>query len=105
MSKDLNIKMLGKRIQQGRMKKDLTQFALAEDIGVSQNFLGDVERGLKAPSIRTCIKLSNILGISLDTLFAESLELREDTDDVYLTEKQLKVLKKIAKEIKTNFFD
>lgn len=47
----LNLEMLGKRIRQGRLKLDLTQYALAEEVGVSQNFLGDIERGIKAPSI------------------------------------------------------
>jgi transcriptional regulator with XRE-family HTH domain len=105
MSKYLNVEMLGKRIQQGRLKKGFTQFALAEDVGVSQNFLGDVERGLKAPSITTCIRLSNILGISLNDLFNESLEVQEDLDDIYLTDKQVVILKKVVKEIKSNFFD
>ena len=73
MTSYLNLEMLGKRIKQGRLKLDLTQYALAEEVGVSQNFLGDIERGIKAPSITTAIRLSNVLGISLDVLFAESL--------------------------------
>lgn len=104
MSNNINQEMFGKRIKQARLKKDLTQYALAEEVGVSQNFLGDVERGLKLPSISTCIKLSNVLGISLDTLFNESLKVSEDSE-IYLTDKQLIILKKIAKEIKENFFD
>lgn len=104
MTKNINHEMLGKRIKQARLQKDMTQYALAEEVDVSQNFLGDVERGLKTPSISTCIKLSNVLNISLDTLFNESLTLAED-EELYLTDKQLNILKKIAKEIKENFFD
>lgn len=105
MSEFLNLHMLGKRIRDGRLKMDLTQFALAEEVGVSQNFLGDVERGLKVPSITTSIRLANVLGISLDVLFSDSLTIKEDVDDFYITDKQLSVLRKVVKDIKNNFYD
>ena len=44
MSEYLNLNMLGKRVRAGRLSKDMTQYALAEEVGVSQNFLGDIER-------------------------------------------------------------
>lgn len=104
MSNVLNTEMLGKRIRTERNNKRLTQFALADEIGVSQNYLGDIERGVKAPSVTTAIRLANVLNVSLDTLFADSLEINlAEEEDVYLTDKQLKVLKKVVKEIKDNF--
>lgn len=106
MSKYLNMKMLGKKVRQGRLKKDMTQFALAEEIGVSQNFLGDIERGIKAPSITTAIRLANVLDMSLDALFADSLDVpASEVADVYLTEKQLNVLKKMVKDFRNNFME
>lgn len=103
MSEYLNLKMLGKKVREERLKKDMTQFALAEEVGVSQNFLGDVERGLKAPSITTSIRLANILEISLDVLFADSLTMKEDVEDFYVTDRQLSILKKFVKDVKNNF--
>lgn len=106
MAKYLNLEMLGKRIKQGRLKKDMTQFALAEEVGVSQNFLGDIERGIKAPSITTSIRIANVLGISLDVLFSESIDLEvNETADIYFTDKQLSILKKIVKDVKNTFID
>lgn len=105
MSEYLNLKMLGKRVREERIKKDLTQFALAEEVGISQNFLGDVERGLKAPSITTSIRLSNVLEISLDVLFADSLTVKENVEDFYVTDRQLSILKKFVKDVKNNFND
>ena len=106
MATYLNLEMLGKRIKQGRLKLDLTQYALAEEVGVSQNFLGDIERGLKAPSITTAIRLANVLNISLDVLFAESLTAQvNEANDIVLTDKQLALLKKIVKDVKDNFVD
>lgn len=105
MSEYLNLKMLGKKVREERLKKDMTQFALAEEVGVSQNFLGDVERGLKAPSITTSIRLANVLEISLDVLFADSLTMKEDVEDFYVTDRQLSILKKFVKDVKNNFND
>ena len=106
MSTHFNLEMLGNRVKQGRVKLDLTQYALAEEIGVSQNFLGDIERGIKAPSITTAIRLANVLNISLDVLFAESLTNQvSETDDIVLTDKQLSLLKKIVKDVKDAFVE
>lgn len=104
MSDVLNTEMLGKRIKTERTNKKLTQFALADEIGVSQNYLGDIERGVKAPSVTTAIRLANVLNVSLDTLFADSLQINlEEDEEIYITDKQLKVLKKVVKVIKDNF--
>src|SRR5574344_2938153 len=104
MQNYLNLEVLGKRVRQGRLKKDMTQYALAEEVGVSQNFLGDIERGVKAPSITTSIRLANVLGISLDVLFAESLKIEADeTKDIYLTDNELAIAKKFIKELRNNY--
>ena len=106
MSVYLNLNMLGKRVRAGRLSKDMTQYALAEEVGVSQNFLGDIERGIKAPSITTAIRLANVLNMSLDTMFADSLTIpANEVADVYLTDKQLAVLKKMVKEFRDNFME
>ena len=106
MATYLNLEMLGKRIKQGRLRLDMTQYALAEEIGISQNFLGDIERGIKAPSITTAIRLANVLNISLDVMFAESLTNQvNETKDVVLSDAQLTVLKKFIKDMKDTFVD
>ena len=106
MTSYLNLEMLGKRIKQGRLKLDLTQYALAEEVGVSQNFLGDIERGIKAPSITTAIRLANVLGMSLDIMFAESLTNQvKETEDIILSDKQVSIMKKFVKDIKDSFVE
>jgi len=106
MTSYLNLEMLGKRIKQGRLKLDLTQYALAEDVGVSQNFLGDIERGIKAPSITTAIRLANVLGMRLDVMFAESLtNAVHEADDLVLTDKQMSLVKKFVKDVKDSFVE
>ena len=66
----------------------------------------DIERGIKAPSITTAIRLANVLNMSLDTMFADSLTIpANEVADVYLTDKQLAVLKKMVKEFRDNFME
>ncbi len=107
MSAVINNKDLGNRIRRIRKEKYLTQFALAEEIGVSPNFLGDVERGVKSPSLETIVCLANVLDVSLDYLLFESLKHSDIAEDneMYLTDKQLNILKGVVRTIKDTFVD
>ena len=97
-------KAFGKKIRDARKSMKLTQFELAEKINVSQNFLGDIERGLKLPSVPKLIVLSNVLNLSLDSMFAASLITPiEEPKEIYYTDKQLLVIKKIIEMINDNF--
>lgn len=100
----INKKSFGRKIKEARNVLGLTQAELAEKIGVSQNFFGDIERGIKMPSLPKLIILSNTLKVSLDYLFAESLDnvLNED-EDVYYTDKQMAIIKNVVKSITNNF--
>jgi len=105
MNKNLiNKKDLGRKIKEARNMADLTQAELAEKIGVSQNFLGDIERGIKMPGLPKLILLCNNLKISLDYLFSESLDnvLNED-GEMYFTDKQMAIIKNMVKSITNNF--
>lgn len=100
----INKKLFGKKIKDARTNLDLTQFQLAEKIGVSQNFLGDIERGIKLPSLSKLILLSNTLKVSLDFLFADSLDnILYEPDETYYTDKQMAIIKNVVKTITTNF--
>ncbi len=100
----INRLLFGKKVKNAREKANLTQFALAEKLDISPNFLGDVERGIKLPSLEVTIDLCNTLKLSLDTLFSDSLDiyLSEDKTEIY-TDKQLAVLKNVIKVITDNF--
>lgn len=97
-------KSFGKKIKNARKEMGLTQFELAEKINVSQNFLGDIERGIKLPSLPKLILLSNVLKLSLDNMFLDSLDnALEEPEEIYYTNKQLTVMKKVIKMINDNF--
>ena len=60
------MKVIGRRIRKQRIKKGLTIQKLAELLGLSNNFMGQVERGISTPSLETLIKIADKLELSLD---------------------------------------
>ena len=103
-NKVINKKLFGKKIREARERLDLTQFELSEKIGVSPNFLGDIERGIKLPSLNKLILLSNTLKLSLDSMFADSLDnILSEPEQIYYTDRQLAIMKNVIKTINDNF--
>lgn len=59
-------KNMGLRIKEKRKSLKLTQEEIAEMLDISVKHFSEVERGLTGLSIENLIKLSNILGVSID---------------------------------------
>ncbi|MCT4566552.1 MAG: helix-turn-helix domain-containing protein [Maledivibacter sp.] len=66
MKYDLNI--MGKRIREERVKRNLTIEQLSELIDVSPSFLGLVERGSRGLSIEKLASVAEAFDISIDSL-------------------------------------
>ena len=64
---------MGDRIKEARKKKKLTQEQLAERLEISVEFIGQIERGLKLPSMQVFIKLIEVLNVSADYLLRDSV--------------------------------
>lgn len=64
---------LGDRIRETRKKRGLTQEQLAERLEISVEFIGQIERGLKLPSMQVFIKLIEVLNVSADYLLRDSV--------------------------------
>ena len=60
-------------IRENREAKGLTQEQLAELIGRSTGYVGQLERGLTFPSMPILAKLVDVLGIDANTLFYEDI--------------------------------
>lgn len=72
---DDNIYNMGSNIRTARMRADLTQEKLAEIIGVTPQYLSDLERGLVGTSIPTLVKICRKLNVSADfILFGRNRE-------------------------------
>ena len=71
---------LGDRIRQYRKKMRLTQETLALNSGINASFLGDVERGLKKPSIESLEKLLRALGVTFQEFFDFETDIKSFKD-------------------------
>ena len=69
----MDSKTLGNRIREARIKKQHTQQKLAEMAGISQIYLGEIERGTKMPSLRSFIKIIEALDLSADYVLRDEL--------------------------------
>ena len=65
-------------IKVARAEKDMTQKALAEQVGISRQTMNAIEQGEYNPTIRLCRKICRVLGKSLDELVWEENENEED---------------------------
>lgn len=59
---------LGMRIKYLRKRRNLSQEDLALEAGVNKNYLSDLERGQRNPTLKILEKISNALGISISEL-------------------------------------
>lgn len=61
--------LFGKKLRTLRRANDMTQENLAEKIGVSVEFISNVERGINAPSFETLEKMANVFKVKYKDLF------------------------------------
>lgn len=64
---------LGKRIRFRRRRLKLSQQDMARAVQISASYYGNIERGLRIPSIDTLVAIANALNVGVDFLLAESL--------------------------------
>lgn len=64
-------RMIGKRIQEIRKKKGLTQEQLSELIDVSPHHLSALERGVYGIKMQTLVNILNCLECSADEVFCD----------------------------------
>ena len=69
---------LGKKIRRLRINNCLSQARLAEVVDVSTNYIGQIERGDRTPSLETTIALCNALHASVDYVVSDDISTRDD---------------------------
>ena len=83
----MNIAYLGKSIKKEREFKKLTQEQLSEILDVSTHYIYELERGTRIPSLPLLIKISEVLGVSIDNLLSGTSH-----EDDYADSKMLNIL-------------
>ena len=67
---------MGKNLamKQARTEKGLSQEALAAAVGVSRQTINAIEKGDYNPTIKLCVGICRVLGLTLNDLFWEQTE-------------------------------
>lgn len=67
MKESINVRF-GKKVKEERLKRNLSQEALAEKAGVHRTYIGMIERAEKNITLENIEKISNSLGVSISKL-------------------------------------
>ncbi|MGH7951234.1 MAG: helix-turn-helix domain-containing protein [Limisphaerales bacterium] len=70
-AKQKHHKILGEVIRLHRKKSGMSQEKFAEKANLHHNYIGEIERGEKAPTIDTLLKISKALNIRVRDLVDE----------------------------------
>lgn len=73
----MDYKRLGQRIREERQRLNFTQAQLAEEINISDTYMGAIERGERSLTLDTLVRLANRLGVTVDYLLSDYVS---DTD-------------------------
>ena len=60
---------LGMRIRYLRKQKGMSQLDLSLEAGINKNYISDLERGTRNPSLTVLEKIATALSVNLSTLF------------------------------------
>jgi transcriptional regulator with XRE-family HTH domain len=63
--------LFGRAVRKRRRELDLSQEELAERAGLHRNYVSDIERGDRNPSLENIQKLAKALDIKVSALFIE----------------------------------
>ncbi len=89
----------GKRIQEARVLRNITQDQLAEKCGVTSKHISAVERGTSAGSVILLLNICNNLEINPNALFIDSINFEKKNDSIQM---EHETLIKYAKLSETN---
>ena len=70
--------LLGQRIRQERLRLNLTQEKLAEEISITTAYLGQIERGERSLKLDKLISIASALGVTVDYLLHDYIIPDED---------------------------
>lgn len=63
--------MIGRRIRQLRIERDMTQEVLAKAAGLTKGYLSKIENSPNSPPVSTLISIAKALGVGIDAIFSE----------------------------------
>ena len=70
---ELDYKAIGKRIKIARIKKNLTQEAIADKIGITPQHVSNIETWNASVSLTTLVAIANTLTVSVNDLLCDTV--------------------------------
>ena len=107
MTNELDLKKVGMRVKNARIKKGYSQEQLAAMLDVTQALIGHLEQGRSGVSLSTFVGIANLLDTTPDALLFDNVQLAineydRDFKDITdgLTQKQRAILLENARALK-----
>ncbi|HFL3106108.1 TPA: helix-turn-helix domain-containing protein [Clostridioides difficile] len=97
-SNELDFKAIGQRIKIARIKKRLTQEAVAEKVNITTQHMSNVETGNSSVSLPTLIAIANVLYVTIDELLCDAV-----LNSKVIFENELNEILKDCNEYETRF--
>lgn len=70
----MELKSIGRKIKEQRVKKNISQEELAEIVDVTPSYISNLERGNRLASLKTTLDIVNALDMSFDYLMLENMK-------------------------------
>ena len=74
----MDMNKVGKRIQETRQRKGMTQSELAQTLSMTPKYISNIECGGKNPTLETFVAIANALQIDANTLLADVLHTSDE---------------------------
>lgn len=62
---------VGEKLKRIRKRKNISQYEFAEFLGISQNYLSEIESGKYVPSLKTLVQIAEKLNTTISKLLGE----------------------------------
>ena len=85
----MDAQKVGKRIQEVRKSRGLTQSELAQMVDLSTKYISNIECGFKTPKLNTFVAIANALQCNADLLLADVLDTAAERESGGVSKKLL----------------
>ena len=85
----MDAQKVGRRIQEVRKSRGLTQSELAQKVNLSTKYVSNIECGFKMPKLNTFVSLANALESDANSLLSDVLDVTTSQESGLLSKKLL----------------
>ncbi len=87
----MDAQKVGKRIQEVRKSRGLTQEELAQQLDLSTKYISNIECGFKTPKLNTFVAIANALHCDANDLLSDVLDSVTDRESALVSNKLLRL--------------